>query len=188
MSQRHMRTISIGVGVLAAALTIAGAAAAAQDRIVEINEEVVIDAPIADVWKALTTAEGLAGWMGDSARVELKIGGIFEVRHKVRDLTEEEKKLARGEKASAGGMRDTHILSFVPLKMLSYEGGMAGTWNVWTLDEISPGKVRVHHTGLGTSADWVRMAPMFEKAMTGVLEKLVAYINATSGRSPSLLR
>jgi hypothetical protein len=106
----------------------------------------------------------------------LKVGGIFEVRHKVRNLTEEEKKLARGEKASAGGMQSTHVLSFVPMKMLSYEGGMAGTWNVWTLDEVSPGKVRVHHTGLGTSEDWTRMAPMFEKAMQGVLEKLPVYV------------
>jgi uncharacterized protein YndB with AHSA1/START domain len=159
------------------------APAAAQDRIVEINEEVVIDAPLLDVWKALGTAEGLAGWMGDSARIELKLGGRFEVRHNVRTLTEGEKKLARGEKASAGGMRETRILSFVPMKMLSYEGGMAGTWNVWTLDEISPGRVRVHHTGLGTSEDWVRMAPMFEKAMQGVLDKLVAYLKATSKQS-----
>jgi hypothetical protein len=116
--------------------------------------------------------------MGHSARIELKLGGIFEVRHKARDLTEEEKNLARGEKASAGGMRDARILSFVPMKMLSYEGGMAGTWNVWTLDETSPGTVRVHHTGLGTSEDWARMAPMFEKAMHGVLEKLVAYVKS----------
>jgi uncharacterized protein YndB with AHSA1/START domain len=165
------------------ALCATSASATADEPIVEINEEVVVNAPLADVWKALTTAEGLAGWMGDSARIELKLGGIFEVRHKVRNLTDEEKKLARGEKASAGGMRSTHILSFVPLKMLSYEGGMAGTWNVWTLDEIAPGKVRVHHTGLGTSPDWARMAPMFEKAMIGVLDKLVAYMNATSGRS-----
>jgi uncharacterized protein YndB with AHSA1/START domain len=163
--------------------TIATPVATAEDRIVEINEEVVVDASVDRVWKALTTAEGLAGWMGDSARIELKVGGIFEVRHKVRDLTEEEKKLARGEKASAGGMRETHILSFVPLKMLSYEGSMAGTWNVWTLDEISPGKVRVHHTGLGTSEDWVRMAPMFEKAMQGVLDKLVVYLKTPSTRS-----
>jgi uncharacterized protein YndB with AHSA1/START domain len=158
------------------ACMLAASYARAQDRIVDINEEVVIDAPIADVWKALTTAEGLAGWMGDSARIELKLGGIFEVRHKVRDLTEEEKKLARGERASARGTRNTRILSFVPMRMLSYEGGMAGTWNVWTLDEIAPGKVRVHHTGLGTSDDWARMAPMFEKAMQGVLDKLVVYL------------
>jgi uncharacterized protein YndB with AHSA1/START domain len=163
--------------------TIAAASMTAAERIVQINEEVVVNAPLAEVWKALTTAEGLAGWMGDSARIDLKVGGIFEVRHKVRKLTEEEAKLARGEKASAGGMRETHILSFVPLKMLSYEGGMAGTWNVWMLDELSPGKVRVHHTGLGTSEDWVRMAPMFETAMQGVLDKLVAYLKSAATRS-----
>jgi hypothetical protein len=65
------------------------------------------------------------------------------------------------------------------MRMLSYEGGRADTWNVWTLEEIAPGKVRVHHTGRGTSEDWIRMAPLFEKAMQGVLEKLVAYLKAT---------
>jgi uncharacterized protein YndB with AHSA1/START domain len=178
-----MHITNLGFVHLVVLCSIATGPAGAQDRIVEINEEVIVNAPIERVWQALTTSEGLAGWMGDSARIELKIGGIFEVRHKVRNLTEEEKKLARGEKASASGMRDTHILSFVPLKMLSYEGGMAGTWNVWTLDEISPGKVRVHHTGLGTSEPWTRMAPMFEKAMQGILDKLVAYLKATSTRS-----
>lgn len=178
-----MRIRNLTLGHLVVLCAIATPAATAQERIVEINEEVIVDAPLERVWKALTTAEGLAGWMGDSARIELKVGGIFEVRHKVRNLTKEEKKLARGEKASAAGMRDTHILSFVPLKMLSYEGGMVGTWNVWTLDEISPGKVRVHHTGLGTSEDWARMAPMFEKAMQGVLDKLVVYLKTTSTRS-----
>ena len=100
------------------------------------------------------------------------------MRHEVRNFTDEEKQLAKGEKASAGGMRQTRILSFVPMRMLSYEGGMAGTWNVWTIDEIAPGKVRVHHTGLGTSDDWARMAPMFEKATQGVLEKLVVYLKS----------
>jgi uncharacterized protein YndB with AHSA1/START domain len=184
----HWKFTSLRFVTLTVMCLVATSAAAAQDRIVEINEEVVVDAPLDAVWKALTTAEGLAGWMGDSARIELEIGGIFEVRHKVRDLTEEEKELARGEKASAGGMRNTHILSFVPGRMLSYEGGMAGTWNVWTLDEIAPGKVRVHHTGLGTSEDWIRMAPMFETAMQGVLDKLVTYLKATSTPSQQLQR
>jgi uncharacterized protein YndB with AHSA1/START domain len=178
-----MRIGNLTTALLIVLCASATTVAAGQDQIVQINEEVIVDAPVQRVWNALTTADGLAGWMGNSARIELKVGGIFEVRHKVRDLTEEEKKLARGERASAAGMRDTHILSFVPLKMLSYEGGMVGTWNVWTLDEISPGRVRVHHTGLGTSEDWARMAPMFEKAMHGVLDKLVAYLKTTSTRS-----
>jgi uncharacterized protein YndB with AHSA1/START domain len=184
----HREFANLRLVTLTVMCLVATSAAVAQDRIVEINEEVVVDAPLDPVWKALTTAEGLAGWMGDSARIELKVGGIFEVRHQVRNLTDEEKKLARGEKASAGGMRNTHILSFVPERMLSYEGGMAGTWNVWTLDEIAPGKVRVHHTGLGSSEDWIRMAPMFEKAMQGVLDKLVTYLKATSTPSPELQR
>jgi hypothetical protein len=46
----------------------------------------------------------------------------------------------------------------------------------------------VHHTGLGTSEDWIRLAPMFETAMQSVLDKLVTYLKATSRPSPELLR
>ena len=49
---------------------------------------------------------------------------------------------------------------------------------MWTIEEVAARKVRVHHTGLGTSEDWVRMAPMFEKAMQHVLEKLVVYLTS----------
>ena len=161
-------------------LLASGGPVAAQEKVVEIREEIVVSASLAEVWDSLTTDRGVAGWMGDSATIELRIGGLYEVRHKPQELTEEEKKLAEGEKASLSGMRKTHVLSYIPLQMLSYEGGMEGTWNVWLLDEISPWRVRVRHVGLGTSDVWARMAPMFEKAMNGVLAKLPPYLEKKS--------
>ncbi len=153
-----------------------GGAAVAKENVVEIREEIVVGASVGEVWDALTTEQGVSGWMGDSATIEMRIGGLYEVRHKPQELTDEEKKLAEGEKASLSGVRKTHVLSYIPLQMLSYEGGMEGTWNVWLLDEPSAGKVRVRHIGLGTSEVWARMAPMFEKAMNGVLAKLPLYL------------
>jgi uncharacterized protein YndB with AHSA1/START domain len=42
------------------------------DRIVRVVE---IAHPPAQVWAALTTAEGLAGWFGDQATIDLRPGG-----------------------------------------------------------------------------------------------------------------
>ena len=40
-----------------------------------IERTVEVAHPPAKVWAALTTAEGLAGWFGDTAKIELKPGG-----------------------------------------------------------------------------------------------------------------
>lgn len=44
-------------------------------RVDEIKRELVIDAPIERVWSALTSAEELAQWFGDSAEIDLVPGG-----------------------------------------------------------------------------------------------------------------
>ena len=44
-------------------------------RIDEIKREIEVDAPIEVVWKALTSAESLSEWFGDSASVDLRPGG-----------------------------------------------------------------------------------------------------------------
>ena len=40
-----------------------------------IERTVHVPQPPARVWAALTTAEGLAGWFGDEARIDLREGG-----------------------------------------------------------------------------------------------------------------
>jgi uncharacterized protein YndB with AHSA1/START domain len=44
-------------------------------RVDEIRRELVVEAPIERVWNALTSAEELAQWFGDSAEIELEPGG-----------------------------------------------------------------------------------------------------------------
>jgi uncharacterized protein YndB with AHSA1/START domain len=44
-----------------------------------IERTVEIDRPPAKVWAALTTAEGLAGWFGDKATIDLRPGGSAQV-------------------------------------------------------------------------------------------------------------
>jgi uncharacterized protein YndB with AHSA1/START domain len=44
-----------------------------------IEREITVAGPIEKVWRALTQADELAQWFGDSAELELKPGGAFRV-------------------------------------------------------------------------------------------------------------
>lgn len=45
-----------------------------------IEREIIIDAPVARVWDALTVADQIAGWFGDSAEIDLRPGGSATFR------------------------------------------------------------------------------------------------------------
>jgi uncharacterized protein YndB with AHSA1/START domain len=40
-----------------------------------IEREIIIDAPVARVWDALTVPEQISGWFGDRAEIDLRPGG-----------------------------------------------------------------------------------------------------------------
>lgn len=50
----------------------------------DILHEVGIKAPLNDVYKALATREGLAGWWASDTRGESKLGGVLEFRFTMR--------------------------------------------------------------------------------------------------------
>ena len=45
------------------------------DRIDEIRREVVLDAPVDRVWKAVTSPEEVSQWFGDVTEIDLQPGG-----------------------------------------------------------------------------------------------------------------
>jgi uncharacterized protein YndB with AHSA1/START domain len=74
-----------------------------------LDFEVLVPASQEEVWKAFTTKEGLESWIAPSARVELSVGGIWEVGY---------------QGAQPGGGT---VLSFLPNEMLSLHA-MAPEW------------------------------------------------------------
>lgn len=46
----------------------------------KIEREVLLSHPVERVWQALTTAEGLAGWFGSAAEIDLRPGGRLWLR------------------------------------------------------------------------------------------------------------
>jgi uncharacterized protein YndB with AHSA1/START domain len=44
-----------------------------------IERTVRIDRPLEQVWAAITTADGLGAWFGDSAEIDLRVGGTAKL-------------------------------------------------------------------------------------------------------------
>jgi uncharacterized protein YndB with AHSA1/START domain len=53
-----------------------------------IERTVRVDRPLDRVWAAVTTAEGLGTWFGDSAEVDLRVGGTAKLTWKSGDSAE----------------------------------------------------------------------------------------------------
>jgi uncharacterized protein YndB with AHSA1/START domain len=54
-----------------------------------IERELILRHPVERVWQALTTAEGLAGWFGTAAEVDLRPGGRLWMRWEPHDVEDE---------------------------------------------------------------------------------------------------
>jgi len=133
-----------------------------------IRKEVELAAPVADVWAVFSTSEGAKTFFGYDARIELRMGGAYEILF--------DADAAPGSRGSEG-MR---VLSFIPNEMLSFE------WNappdfpdvraaekafvVVRLDATSKGtRVRLDHLGFGEGASWDGVHTYFSRAWDLVL-------------------
>jgi len=133
-----------------------------------VVKSVTLKAAPAQVWEAWTTPAGMNAVLGVEAKIDLRIGGPFELY-----FNPDKSSTERGSE----GMR---ILSFLPERMLSFE------WNappqfpaarakrayvVVMMSEAGPGltKVTLEHRGFGEGAEWDAVFAYFEKAWGGVL-------------------
>jgi uncharacterized protein YndB with AHSA1/START domain len=112
-----------------------------------LDFEVIVPASRQRVWEAFTTKEGMESWIAPSARVDLSIGGIWEVGY---------------PGAQPGGGT---ILSYMPMEMLSLHA-MApeefptvrkeGTIAVFFFDRLAEGQTRVRLAQIGwkSGVEW----------------------------------
>lgn len=164
--------------ILLTVILSAAAVAADDDRQKErtpvermIETEVVVAAPVADVWQAWTTRDGLRSFFGADALIELRPGGPFEI-YFVPDAPV-------GQRGSEG----CQVLAFLPQKMLAF------SWNappsiptirgertqvVVLFEPRGPNQTRVRlvHHGWGTGDDWDKAFTYFSKAWPSVLASL----------------
>jgi len=115
--------------------------------------EVTIAAKPSEVWKALTTEEGIRSFYAPAAKIEMIPGGAYEIYYKPD--------APPGER----GMEGTQVLSFVPNEMLAGTGSAPPQFPTvqkektkWVilLDDLGNGQTRFRMSLLefGTGPEW----------------------------------
>lgn len=137
-----------------------------------IAGDVIVNAPIGEVWKAWTTEEGVRSFFAPECAIDLRVDGRYEMIF-----------LPDGEPGERGG-EGVRFLAIQLKKMLSF------TWNApphlpeargqWThvvlrFFEEGEGRTRVtlRHDGWGEGGEWDGAFAYFERAwLEGVLPSL----------------
>ena len=149
------------------------------DRI--LFKTATVKAPLAEVWKAWTTAEGLKSFFAVEARVEAVPAGPFEIY-----FSEDAPKGSRGSEGCT-------VLAVEPMRSFAFEWNAPPSLpavrklhtNVQLLfDEPREGEVRVRlvSLGWGTGDEWRKAHAYFDKAWSYVLANLEKRFEA-AGRS-----
>lgn len=136
-----------------------------------LYHETVVPATLEEVWHAWTTVEGINSFFTPNAEVELRVGGKYEMYF---DMSAE---------PGMRGAEDCHVLSYLPMEMLSYEWNAppsipnlrragAKTWVVMQFEDLGDNRVRIKHTmlGIGEGEDWDSYIAYFDRAWTNVLD------------------
>ena len=138
-----------------------------------LEKEVIVKAPIEQVWSAWTTSKGLAAFFAPKSNIDLAIGGAFEL-YIQPDAPE-----------GSRGCEGCTVLSYDPMQMLSF------SWNappsipglrdasirshvVLYFDDLHDGRVKVtlRHLGFVEGEDWDKCLAYFDRAWPYVLNNL----------------
>jgi uncharacterized protein YndB with AHSA1/START domain len=162
--------------LLAAVVGIGPAVAGAQALAPDITVTKVINAPVADVWKAWTTAEGLESfWAPKAAKIEPVPGGAFELWFGVNN--------PEGSRGSEGCL----VHSVTPMEQFVFEwnappGNPVRKLRTLVYVDFKPlpdnrTEVTLRNFGYGTGEDWTKAKAYFQSAwpaVMGALEKRFA--------------
>src|SRR6266404_8316275 len=72
-----------------------------------VRVEATVKAPVAEVWRVLTTSEGAEEFFAEKANIRLAVGGPYEIQFDPKD-----------ERSGTKGLK---ILSFLPEEMISFQ-------------------------------------------------------------------
>jgi uncharacterized protein YndB with AHSA1/START domain len=125
--------------------------ARAQDPAPVVHEGVV-EAPLARVWAAFTTSDGLRAWLAPHAQIDLRVGGVMRVNYD-----------ADGQLGDPQTIENT-ILSFEPSRMLSikvskppanfpFPNAVRHMWTVVYFESEGPSRTKMREVTLGFGAD-----------------------------------
>ena len=155
--------------MLVGGLVLATPPTAAAER--AIDKEVVVPAPVGEVWAAWTTREGIRSFFAPDAEVDAKVGGAFHIH------------MDPLAPPGAKGADDMRFMALQPMRMLSFDWNappslaqvrQQRTFVVVRLEPIDERqtRVRLHHTGWGDEGQWDQAYAYFDRAWGNVLANL----------------
>lgn len=145
-----------------------------------LKKEIVVNTSRSEVWQAFTTEEGARTFFAPDCKIELWIGGKYEIYFS----PEKEKGFRRTEGCK--------VLSFIPEKMLSVswnappefpeERNVSNPWIILEFDELTPDrtKVTLTHVGWGNGGNWNEIYNYFDKVWDIVFNSLKAKFSGGS--------
>lgn len=152
-----------------ALLAAPAAPAAAAER--AIDKEVLVAAPLAQVWQSWTTKAGIEGFFSPEAEIDARVGGAFHIH--MDPLAEPGMK----------GADDMRFMALQAIKMISFdwnappslpEARQQRTFVVVRFAPVDDKSTRVtlHHVGWGDGGEWDKTYAYFDRAWGRVLENL----------------
>jgi uncharacterized protein YndB with AHSA1/START domain len=136
-----------------------------------IEKEVVVAAPLQQVWEAWTTSAGAETFFAPKTQIELRLGGPYQVLF--------QPDAAEGSR----GAEDCMVLTYRPQEMVAFTWSAPPQWPeirkqrtvvVVQLVELDKGSVKVilQHLGFGEGKDWGEVQQYFDRAWPVVLGRL----------------
>ena len=136
-----------------------------------IDKSIEINASLDQAWDAWTTREGIVSFFAPDAKVELRVGGAFQI---YIDPT-----APPGSK----GADDMRFLALQPKKMISFDWNapphlaQARAQRTFVVVRFEPltdktTRVTLHHSGWGDGGQWDQAYIYFDRAWAGVLGNL----------------
>lgn len=136
----------------------------------------VVDAPVGEVWKAMTTKERITAWMVAAGEIDLKVGGKMRTSY------------TKGSDLTGPDVIENTIISFDPLRMLSlkiakaperfpFKNAAQHVWTVLYFEGADENKTRVTCRMLGFEHDEesIRMRLFFMQGNQQTLDALVKH-------------
>ena len=135
--------------------------------------QTLVAAPVADVWAAFTTKEGIEQWMVPLAEIDLRVGGLWRTNYN------------RDGSIGDPGTIAHRIMTYEPNRLLAFQTigapagfphaeAIKGTWAVVTMTAESPEKtkVRLASVGLGRGPAADAMVEFFQEGNRVTLDGL----------------
>jgi len=138
-----------------------------------LQQEIVVDATLEQVWQTLTTSEGLRTFVAPTITVELKTGGDWFANYKV------------GSKVGDPGTIHNIVLNYLPMKMFSIKIGLTdffpkelrdanSLFEILMLKDLGNKKVKVVDSIVGwkEGANWDKTYECFRSGDEATLKVL----------------